>query len=130
MPDAKTCPCTGGTLDRLIQPAILVLLMEERMHGYRVAERIAGMPHFASQKPDMSGVYRSLKTMESLELVASSWDVSGSGPAKKMYELTESGEACLQTWIQTLADYRKSITDLLRLARRTTQDHAERLSNG
>ena len=124
MHDIDTCPCTGGTLDRLVQPAILVILMDGPLHGYRVAERIGEMPSFACQKPDMSGVYRFLKTMERNGYVVSCWDVSDGGPAKKTYQITESGEACLRKWIETLEGYRKGITDLLRLARRSTQHHA------
>lgn len=37
------CPCTGGSRDRLIQPAILVILTEGPPHGYQVAERIGEM---------------------------------------------------------------------------------------
>ena len=121
MSDLDNCPCSGGTLDRLVQPAILVILMDGPLHGYRVAERIGEMPGFASQKPDMSGVYRFLKAMESKGLLVSSWDVSDGGPAKRTYQITESGEACLRKWITTLEEYRKSITDLVRLARRSTQ---------
>ena len=83
MLDLDTCPCSGGTLDRLVQPAILVILTDGPLHGYRVAERIGEIPGFASPKPDMSGVYRFLKTMEGKGLVVSSWDVSEGGPAKR-----------------------------------------------
>jgi len=124
MLDLNTCPCSGGTLDRLVQPAILVILMDGPLHGYRVAERIGELPGFGSQKPDKSGVYRFLKAMEGKGLLASSWDVSDGGPAKRTYQITPSGEACLGKWITTLDDYRKSITDLLRLARRSTQGQA------
>jgi DNA-binding PadR family transcriptional regulator len=124
MPALDNYPCSGGTLDRLVQPAILVILMDGPLHGYRVAERIGRMPGFASPKPDMSGVYRFLKTMESKGLVVSSWDVSDGGPAKKTYRITESGEACLRKWIETLEHHRKGITNLLRLARRSTQHPA------
>ena len=121
MLDLDTCPCSGGTLDRLVQPAILVILMDGPLHGYRVAERIGEMPGFACPKPDMSGVYRFLKAMEGKGLLVSSWDVSDGGPAKRIYQITESGEACLRKWIKTLEEYRKGITDLLRLARRSVQ---------
>ncbi len=128
MLDLDTCPCSGGTLDRLVQPAILVILMDGPLHGYRVAERIGQMPGFASTKPDKSGVYRFLKTMEGKGLLASSWDVSDGGPAKRVYRITESGEACLHKWITTLEGYRKSITNLLRLARRSTQPQPDSAS--
>ena len=121
MPDLADCPCTGGTLDRLIQPAILLVLADEPLHGYRIAERIAEIPGFGTQKPDVSGVYRFLKTMEQKDLVVGSWDLSESGPARKCYEITPSGRQCLQEWVKTLDDHRKRITALLRAARRTTE---------
>ena len=121
MLDLAECPCTGGTLDRLIQPAILLVLGEGPAHGYRVAERIGEMPSFAGQKPDVSGIYRFLKSMEQRKLVVGSWDLSESGPAKKCYEITPAGRRCLQEWIKTLEDHRKQITDLLRAARKTLQ---------
>ena len=40
------CPCSGATLDKLVQPAILAALTEGPLHGYRLAERskeMAGM---------------------------------------------------------------------------------------
>ena len=115
------CPCTGGTLDRLIQPAILVILSEGPLHGYRIAERIGQMPSFSGQKPDVSGVYRFLKSMERKELVVGTWDVSEGGPARKCYQITPDGEQCLREWIKTLENHRKQITDLLRTARKATQ---------
>ena len=120
MLDLAECPCTGGTLDRLIQPAILLVLAEGPAHGYRVAERIGDMASFGGQKPDVSGIYRFLKSMERKELVVGTWDLSESGPAKKCYQITPAGRQCLQEWIKTLEDYRKRITDLLRAARRSS----------
>jgi len=116
--DLVNCPCAGGTLDKLIQPAILVVLAEGPLHGYRLAERIGEMPMFGGQKPDTSGVYRFLKGMEGKGLVVSSWDTSETGPAKKCYHITPAGESCLRNWIRTLEEYREGITCLLKSARR------------
>jgi DNA-binding PadR family transcriptional regulator len=113
------CPCAGATLDKLIQPAILVVLSGAPLHGYRIAEEIGEMPSFGGQKPDVSGVYRFLKTMERKGLVVSAWDMSASGPAKKAYELTASGQACLRKWVETLEAYRDGINQLLKLARKS-----------
>lgn len=115
------CPCTGATLDRLIQPAILVILAEGPLHGYRVAERIGEMPGFGGQKPDASGIYRFLKSMERKRLVLSSWDLSDSGPAKKCYQLAPEGRECLEHWIKTLEAYRHGITELLWAARKAAR---------
>ena len=117
MVDFLNCPCSGGTLDKLIQPAILAVLSEEPSHGYRIAEKIREMPNFFEQKPDVSGVYRFLKSMESKGLVASSWDIPGTGHAKRLYEITAAGQACLARWVKTLDDYLTAITALLEVAR-------------
>jgi poly-beta-hydroxybutyrate-responsive repressor len=115
------CSCAGGTLDKLIQPAILVVLSGGPLHGYGLAERLSEMPMLGGHKPDASGVYRFPKGMESKGLVTSSWDTSQSGPAKRIYQITKAGECCLRTWIKTLEEYREGINFLLRAARNATQ---------
>ena len=121
MSASATCPCEGGTLDRLIQPAIFVVLAAGPLHGYRLVERIGELPGFAGHKPDASGVYRFLKAMERKSLVAAAWDISASGPAKKCYRLTPAGKQCLRRWIKTLEIYRRGVSGLLGAARKA--DH-------
>lgn len=122
LPDLEECPCAGRTLDKLIQPAILVVLAEGPLHGYRLAERIGDLSMFGGQKPDASGVYRFLKTMERRGMVASSWTLSDSGPAKRSYQLTPAGERCLRQWITTLEGYREGINSLLKAARKAVAE--------
>lgn len=117
MLDLSTCPCTGMTLDRLIQPAILTVLAEGPRHGYAVAEEINRRMAFGKETPDMSGIYRFLKVMEERGLVVSSWDVSHGGPARNCYKITPDGLRCLAQWIKTLERYRDGINRLLRAAR-------------
>ena len=124
--DLGECPCTGGTLDKLIQPAILVVLADGPLHGYRLADRIGKMSIFRGHKPDTSGVYRFLKGMECKGLVVSSWDTSHGGPAKKCYEITSAGLCCLQQWIKTLEAYHEGINALVRSARRVAAKRARR----
>lgn len=119
--DLADCPCAGGTLDRLIRPAILVVLAEGPVHGYRLADQIGQMPMFAGAKPDASGVYRFLKAMESKGLVTSCWDTSQSGPARKTYEITDAGKDCLREWVKTLEDYRTGLNALLKAARKAAE---------
>lgn len=117
MLDFPDCPCSGATLDKLIQPAILSVLTEEPAHGYRLAERIGEMPNFLGEKPDVSGIYRFLKSMESKGMVVSSWDTADKGHAKRRYVITAAGKACLAQWVETLDDYLATITALLDAAR-------------
>ena len=118
------CPCEGKTLDRLIQPAILAVLAKGPVHGYRLAARIGEIPGFARRKPDVSGIYRFLTTMERKGLVVAAWDTSAHGPAKKSYRITADGRRCLARWIASLEEYRRSIATLLRLARQVECVHA------
>lgn len=108
------------THDKLIQPVILTILMEEDLYGYKIVQRIAEMPMFNGQKPDGTGVYRLLKSMEKRGLVVSSWSVSDTGPAKRFFKITESGEECLARWIDTLEEYRQTIGMLLAEARKAS----------
>jgi DNA-binding PadR family transcriptional regulator len=124
--DFDDCPCGGRTLDKLIQPAVLVVLAEGPLHGYCLAERIGQSLTSGGQKPDASGVYRSLKAMEARGLVASSWTVSESGPAKRSYQLTPAGQRCLEQWVTTLEEYRQGITSLLKAARKAVGREAQR----
>ncbi|MBM4092671.1 MAG: PadR family transcriptional regulator [Planctomycetes bacterium] len=116
--DLAECPCAGGTLDKLIQPAILVILARGSLHGYRIVEQLGDMKILGGHKPDASGVYRFLKMMETKGLVVSSWDTSQAGPAKRVYQVTASGQSCLCQWITTLEAYRDGITHLLKAARK------------
>lgn len=79
---SRGCACTGKNLVRLVRPAILTVLAEENLHGYRILERLAGMTMFHGQPPDPAGIYRVLKSMEQEGLVHCAWDLQGSGPAQ------------------------------------------------
>ena len=116
------CPCAGVTLDKLIRPAILAVLAHGPLHGYQIAQRIAEIPTYEDQKPDISGVYRLLKTMETSGLLVSSWEEPSGGPARKVYETTRSGAECLHWWVRTLAGYRVRISALLKVAREAEQE--------
>jgi poly-beta-hydroxybutyrate-responsive repressor len=105
------------TLAKLLQPAILTVLAEGELHGYRIVERLADMPVLSGSPPDSTGVYRFLRSMEGRGLLTSSWDTSSRGPAKRLYRLTGDGRKCLARWVKTLTQYCHEIDDLLGLSR-------------
>jgi PadR family transcriptional regulator, regulatory protein PadR len=111
--DFHQCPCSGKTLARLVQPAVMALLAGQRLHGYLLVQRLAALRMFRGQKPDPTGVYRILKAMEKQGFVESSWELADSGPAKRCFALTAAGRHCLQLWERTLKDYEASVADLL-----------------
>ena len=109
----ERCSCRGQNLEKLIRPALLILLTRSELCGYRVVQQLSEMPMFDGEKPNASGVYRALSAMAEEELVTASWDTSAPGPAKRLYHITDKGRACLGVWLETLAKYRDSINDLL-----------------
>jgi len=113
--DHDRCACSGRTLDRLLKPAVLVLLAREKTHGYDVVQRLKGLEMFADVPPDTSGVYKALKSMEEEGLISSKWEQRGAGPAKKRYALTKDGKICLKRWAGTLVHYRAQLNGLLAL---------------
>ena len=107
------CPCSGASLDKLLQPAILSALTEGPIHGYRLSERINEMVGMYGDKPDVSGIYRFLKKMETTGHVVSSWEAGSKGHAKRLYEITAEGRACLARWTSTLETYMDAVGRLL-----------------
>lgn len=108
------CATLGKSLNRLSQPTILTLMARANapMHGYIIVQQAADSPMFGGKKPDATGVYRALKRMEELGLVTSHWDTPEEGSAKRLYELTDKGRACLRRWIDALACYEITIEEL------------------
>jgi len=122
--DWDECPCSGATLARLIHPAIMTLLAGGALHGYWIVQRLAKTPLLGGSRPDPTGVYRMLRLMEKRRFVVSSWDLSDSGPAKRLYRLTPEGRQCLGRWVKTLADYHRAIGRLLAAARQASAGRA------
>ena len=107
------CPCSGGTLTKLVHPGILMVLAREPLHGYAVVQRLGSLRLLKGTRPDPTGVYRVLKSMEARGLVTCSWSRSSSGPAKRLYRLTASGTRCLGQWVATLREFDAAVTELL-----------------
>jgi len=110
--DFDECPCTGKTLARLLQPAIMSVLAQEPLHGYLIAQRLRTLAIFEGTTPDYAGVYRTLNAMQEQGLVRASWDTPESGPAKRCYQLTRAGKACMAQWLETLQRYERAIHEL------------------
>jgi len=108
------CPCVGATLDKLIQPAMLAILAEGPLHGYELAKKIGEIPHFLDEAPDVSGVYRMLKTLEARGMVTSDWDIAEGGRPKRLFTITKDGRKCLELWSDTLRNHHKAIGSLLK----------------
>ena len=116
-PGPHPCTCGMGNLYRFVEPVILLLLKEKgEAHGYELAGSVAEHA-LTDAQIETAALYRTLRTLESNGHVESRWDVSGSGPARRLYRLSDSGLEHLRDWIVILEQMSKSMTAFVRVAR-------------
>ncbi len=93
-------------------PILLLMLREWSSYGYELMERVATFG-LAAMNPGT--FYRTLRQMEKDGMVQSSWDTSETGPARRMYSITEAGETYLKYWADSLNQYQKLMETFFRL---------------
>jgi len=103
------CSCKGYNLDKLLQPNILILLAKESLHGYSIIQALEKKDLFFGEKADNTGIYRTLNKLEERGMIRFEWELENTGPAKKVYHITDEGLECLSNWIDTLESYQKII---------------------
>jgi len=107
---AAHCAC-GRILRGMMRPCLLMLIMEgEAQHGYELHDGLIGMG--LDLGDDMARVYRALRRLEEQGLLTSEWDTSGSGPARRLYHITEDGRRFLEEWQHDLETTRKQLAEL------------------
>ncbi len=112
--DLDDCACTGKNIGKYTSPAALLAIAEAgSISGYDIAERLRSMPLGGESGPDSGGLYRTLRRMERYNLVTSTWDTEGGGPARRLYALTNLGDRCLERWALTLAEHESAIEGFL-----------------
>ncbi|MCA1717409.1 MAG: helix-turn-helix transcriptional regulator [Actinobacteria bacterium] len=87
-------------------PVILLTLREWNSYGYELMERTAA---FGFEAMNPGTLYRTLRQMEKEGVVESEWETSRGGPARRMYTITDAGEAYLDFWAQALEQYRRNM---------------------
>jgi DNA-binding PadR family transcriptional regulator len=122
----RPCACEGDTLDRLLQPAVMALLAEGPLHGYALVDRLSESPLMGGTKPNDTGVYRLLGTLEEQGVVRCRVAESELGPSKRVYELTASGKECLSKWVNTLDAYQRAVAQLVEMMRKAEADLSNR----
>jgi len=85
--------------ERYIQASILLALKIKSSYGYELIQEIPRFGFIEGQAPP-GMIYRHLRDLEEDGLVASQWETQGTGPAKRVYQLTEEGMEALESWIQ------------------------------
>ena len=118
--DTSGSGTTAGATPRNWMTAVILLLLREwSSYGYDLMERMAAFG-FAAMNP--GSLYRVLRQLEKDGMVSSTWDTSGQGPARRVYEITEAGEAYLKLWASGIEQYRTMMNMFFRLYTERPED--------
>ena len=95
-----------------LEPVVLVTLREWNSYGYELIERAAA---FGFEAMNPGTMYRTLRHMEENGVIKSKWETSKGGPARRMYSITDAGEAYLDFWVNSLKQYQQAMDAFFRI---------------
>jgi PadR family transcriptional regulator, regulatory protein PadR len=107
---------SGGLPKNFLQPCLLLLVLERPGYGYDLAARLKPL----GITEDPATIYRALRLLEHGGAVASNWRISDTGPARRVYQITEAGQVQLRQWVRALEDTSMSLARWLDRYARTT----------
>lgn len=108
------CSCAMGKLYRFIEPLVLQQLKQRKAaHGYELLEGL--QTHTLTDAAiDKAALYRTLRQLEACGYLKSEWEDGASGPAKRVYKITRSGERHLKQWAVVIGQLSKAMSDFVR----------------
>ena len=113
---AKKPRTTAVTPKNLLIAMILMALHRSNSsYGYKLMEETKA---FWREAINRGTVYRMLRQMEKNGIIKSTWDTNANGPARRMYSITDEGEAYLDLWIESLKQYQSNVEAFLKLYNR------------
>jgi PadR family transcriptional regulator PadR len=96
---------SGGLPKNFLQPCLLLLVLERPGYGYDLAARLKPL----GIAEDAASIYRALRLLEHEGAVTSSWRISTTGPARRVYQLTENGRGRLRQWVSAFENTSTSL---------------------
>lgn len=106
------CGSPAVPLEKLTQPAVLLLLAQDKTHGYELIQKLNQMECIDGEL-EAATVYRTLRRMEQDGLIVSKWEHGEFGPARRQYELTGEGWQALDHWAGGLKARMKQIESFI-----------------
>jgi poly-beta-hydroxybutyrate-responsive repressor len=101
--------------NNLLMPLLLMSLRQWNSYGYELMEKMAA---FWEGAINAGTLYRTLRQMKKNGDIESTWETSESGPARRMYSITDAGVAYLDLWMASLEQYQRNMDAFLRLYHR------------
>jgi PadR family transcriptional regulator, regulatory protein PadR len=99
-------PVSGWPPRDLLAPFVLLAVSMERAHGYVIEDYLRALGVFGIT---MSTLYRTLRQMEKDGFLESTWEPGPTGPARRVYTITDAGHAWLDSSAAMLDAYRQTI---------------------
>jgi poly-beta-hydroxybutyrate-responsive repressor len=96
----------------MLVPYVLLAVSLGRAHGYMIEQYLKNLDFF---RADASTLYRTLRQLEKDGLLHSDWEPGPTGPARRVYSLTDAGRSWLDAWSATLEAYRGLIDNFFAL---------------
>jgi PadR family transcriptional regulator, regulatory protein PadR len=90
----------------ILAPFVLLAVSMQRAHGYVIEDYLRTLGLFGIT---MSTLYRTLRQMEKEGFVESTWEPGPTGPARRVYTITDAGHAWLDSSASMLNAYRQTI---------------------
>ncbi len=102
-----------GKPERYIQPSILLGLYMKTSYGYELIQDIQQFGFIEGPAPP-GMIYRHLRQLEEEGLVSSEWQTEGSGPAKRVYQITPEGKEVLALWTEYMGRQAEHLTQFVK----------------
>jgi len=83
------------------------------------------LKEFGFEEINPGSLYRTLRQMEKEGLCKSEWETSEDGPARRIYYITDAGEAYLGSWVEACKQYQQGLDAFSRAYRSRTPRSAE-----
>jgi PadR family transcriptional regulator PadR len=120
----KKIPHPGSAKqERYIQPSILLGLYLNPSYGYEIIRHIQNFGFMKGDAPP-GMIYRHLRQLEEDGLVRSEWKTEGTGPAKRMYYITEEGNEVLSALIGYMENQADKLRNFINMYRRFIEQDA------
>jgi poly-beta-hydroxybutyrate-responsive repressor len=105
-------PLTGWPPRDILAPFVLLAVAMQRAHGYVIEDYLRAFGLFGIT---MSTLYRTLRQMEKDGFLESTWEPGPTGPARRVYTITDAGHDWLDSSAAMLDTYRQTIDRFLDL---------------
>jgi poly-beta-hydroxybutyrate-responsive repressor len=102
-----------GKRERYIQPSVLLGLYQKPSYGYELIQTIQRYGFVEGPAPP-GMIYRHLRRMEEDGLVSSEWETPGTGPAKRVYQITAEGIEVLRIWVEYMEGQAKKLESFVK----------------